>query len=428
MRDGHVQKRRRGALSAGSGGLAARVGPVGATARFHPNARLWLVAAALIGTGQQIFVVLRNQYLLDLGLSAGTITSVQGAGGAAGIAAGLLGLWAVRRIPSRAALGLGAVANAGGFAIQVTATSPEWLIAGSALAGLGIQGLTMVAAPFLARYSTAGQRARLFATNAIAIHALPGAIGALIAGEAQHAARRALHSPLLGYRFALALGCAAVALALLPLRRLHESPREAAQTSWRALFHLHQPSRVAVLLVPDLVVFFGSGLTVPFLQLYFKQRFGLAPASTGALYAVMMLAGCAGHLFSPRLARRFGTWPVIVGAQIASLPFYAVLLITGFLPVAAIAFVFRQAVMNTSTPLTGAFLHSNVLDDDSGPLASYRMLAQSVVWTAANFLAGTLIALDAGGYRFLIGATIASYVAGIISGLLLYPRLVVIET
>jgi MFS family permease len=390
---------------------------------FQLNARLWLVAAALIGTGQQTFVVLRNQYLLDLGFSPPAIASVQGAGGAAGIVAGLLGLWALRYVPSRVTLALGVLANALGFAIQVVATTPAWLLAGSALAGLGIQGLTMTAAPFLTRHSTIEERVRLFATSTIAIQALPGAAGALIAGQLQRLAGGALGSSLLGYRFALGVGCVAVLLALVPLARIREAPPARASGSISDLFRLRQPGRAAALLTPDVIIFFGNGLTLPFLQLYFKQRFGLSPADIGGLYALMMLVGWAGHLLSPRSARRFGTWPVIIGTQLLALPFFGELLVAQTVPLAAGAFVLRQAVMNVSAPLVGSFLHSNVLDEDSGPLASYRMLAQSVVWAGANFLAGPLMLLDGGGFRFVIAATIASYVLGVTLGLIIYSRL-----
>ncbi|HSQ61924.1 MAG TPA: MFS transporter [Polyangiaceae bacterium] len=390
---------------------------------FHPNARAWLIAAALVGTGQQTFVVLRNQYLLDLGLSAPTIASVQGVGGAAGIAAGLLGLWGLRRFTARVALAAGVAANALGFAIQAIATQPAWLLAGAAAAGLGIQGLTMIAAPFLTRQSSASERVRLFATHTIAIQALPGAAGALIAGQLQRVAGHALGSPLLGYRVALAIGCAAVLVALLPLARIREARPRRVRSSFVDVFRLRHPRRAALLLTPDVIIFFGSGLTIPFLQLYFKERFTLGPAGIGGLYAVMMLAGGVGHLLSPRLARRYGTWPVIIGSQLASLPFFGELLLAHAVPFAATAFVLRQAVMNVSSPLVGSFLHSNVVDEDSGPLASYRMLAQSVAWAGANFLAGPLMALDKGGFRFVIAVTMASYVVGVASGVLVYPRL-----
>ncbi len=374
-----------------------------------------------VGLGQQVFVVLRNQYLLDLGLASGSVTVVQGAGGAAGIAAGLVGLWALRRFRARTLLSVGVIANAAGFAIQVTATGATSMILGAAVAGLGIQGLTMTSAPFLTSRSSPRERVRLFALHTLVIQTLPGAVGALLAGGVHHLAGEALASSLGGYRVALGIGAGAVLVALVPIVRLsvNDDPPPRGE---RALLRLRQPLRAVALLTPDVLVFFGNGLVVPFLQIYFKQRFGLAPSAIGGLYAVLMLVGSAGHMLSPRLARRFGTWPVILGTQALSLPLFGELLVAGHVPLAATAFVLRQAVFNMSAPLYTSLLHSSVEPEDSGPVASYRMLAQSAAWAAACFLAGPLIAADRGDFRLVLAATMGTYVLAIAVGAIVFPR------
>ena len=389
--------------------------------KFQPGARAWLRAAMFVGLGQQVFVVLRNQYLLDLGLAPEAVTVVQGAGGAAGIVAGLVGLWALRRFRARTLLLAGVVANAAGFAIQVSATTAPTMVAGAAVAGLGIQGLTMTAAPFLAAQSTPSERVRLFAAQTLVIQTVPGVVGALLAGGVYHVAGGALASPLGGYRVALGVGLASSVVGLVPLLGL-PAEHDPAPTGARTLLRLHQPARAVALLTPDVLVFFGNGLVVPFLQIYFKQRFGLVPSAIGGLYAVLMLAGSLGHVLSPRLAARFGTWRVILATQLASLPLFAELLVAGHVPLAATAFVLRQAVMNMSAPLYVSLLHSSVAPEDSGPVASYRMLAQSVAWAGASFLAGPLIAADRGDFRYVLAATMVAYVAAIATGALVFPR------
>lgn len=388
---------------------------------FQSGARAWLRAAVFVGLGQQVFVVLRNQYLLDLGLAPESVTVVQGAGGAAGIAAGLLGLWALRRFRARTLLAAGVVANAVGFAIQVTATSAAPMIAGAAVAGLGIQGLTMTSAPFLAARSTPRERVRLFAVHTVLVQTAPGVVGALLAGGLHHVAGEALTSSLGGYRVALGVGVGALLFGLVPVLGLSVED-DPAPTPTRALVRLQKPGRAVALLAPDVLVFFGNGLVVPFLQIYFKQRFGLAPSAIGGLYAVLMLVGSAGHAMSPRLARRFGTWPVILGTQLCSLPLFAELLVAGHVPLAATAFVLRQTVMNMSAPLYASLLHGSVEPEDSGPVASYRMLAQSVAWAGASFLAGPLMTADAGGFRLVLTATMGAYVLAIAVGAVVFPR------
>ena len=387
---------------------------------FQPNARAWLGAAALVGFGQQAFVVLRNPYLVDRGYSPQLVSSVQGVGAAAGILAGLLGLWALRRFSAGVALAVGVTVNALGFTIQAIAASPAGFVAGAAIAGLGIQGITMSAAPFLTRASTLDERTRLFAVHGIALQAIPGAMGALVGGLVQRVATASLGSLLAGYRVALGLGALSVTAAWLFLAHVRdERPTSPRGTT---LFRLREPQRAAALLVPDALLFFGNGLTVPFLQLYFKDRFGLAPATIGGVYAAMMVIGGAGHLLSPRLAARFGVGRTILATQALSLPLFAELLVARQVPFAVAAFVLRQAILNMCLPLYGSLLHTSVVDEDSGPVASYRMIVQSLLWAGANFVAGPLMAADGGGLRFVIAATMASYVLAITAGLVVYPR------
>ncbi|TAK18734.1 MAG: hypothetical protein EPO40_36290, partial [Myxococcaceae bacterium] len=115
------------------------------------DARRWIAASALIGFGQQVYVVLRNQLLHDLDLPMALLGIVQGMGAVTGVIAGVAGLWLLPKLPSAWALRSGALANAVGFAVQVGATHAWQFVLGAALAGFGIQTLTMASGPFLAR-------------------------------------------------------------------------------------------------------------------------------------------------------------------------------------------------------------------------------------------------------------------------------------
>lgn len=386
---------------------------------FRRSARLWLLTAALVGLGQQAFVVLRNPLLAELGFTPESIAAVQGAGGAAGVVAGVVGLWSLRRFAARTTLLVAVMANAAGFILQVRAHSLLVFVLGAALAGLGIQAITMGAAPLLARHSAPDERARLFLSNAVAVQTLPGVVGAIAAGMAQRAGGSAFGSAIIGYRFALGGAAAAVIVGLAPLALL----RDVAPSATTGLLRLREPRWAAALLVPDALFVFGNGLTVPFLQLYFKQRFGLASDEIGWLYGAMMLVGTVGLFAAPALAKWSSPTRVLLGAQALMLPLFAELLFARAVIFAAAAFIVRQALAMVIAPLYTSVLHSRVADADSGPVASYRMIVQSVVWAGANFIAATLFSLDAGGFRGVIAATIVAYVAALASSALVLTRL-----
>lgn len=380
--------------------------------RFSPNASAWLAAAACVGAGQQIFVVLRNQYLVALTLSPRDVSTVQAAGGAAGIAAGLVGATILGRLRARTTLAIGVLANACGFSLQVMGTRVAIFVAGAALAGFGIQWLTMAAAPFLVRSSRPDERARLFAFNALLVQSLPGALGALLGGFAQQRAAALTGSAVAGHRWALGLGAAAVALALAPLARVRAEPLGVAPRS-------QLPTGAFRLLAPDALSFFGSGLTIPFLQLYFGARFGMTPAAIGSAYGAMMLAGGAAHLTAPWVARRWGAPALILGAQLASLPLWLALLFARTPSVALVAFVLRHALLGMSAPQYASWIHSSVPPERSDAVAAHRMLVQSIAWAAANFAAGFLLEWRPDFSAVIAATVIAQTLAFVATGVVL---------
>ena len=374
-----------------------------------PATRRWLVAAGLLGFGQQLFVVLRNPYVLAAGYSDVLVARVQGAGGAAGVLAGLLGLFALRRMRDATVLTIAVAANAGGFALQLATPQPVVLFAGAALAGLGIQGITMATAPFLTRQSTPNDRVAVFAAHALALQAIPGALGALTAGYAERAAQDATGSVVDAHRLALALGVLAVGTALVPLAlaRSAAAPEPLAPRRHR----LRDPRGVARLLAPDLLVFAANGVSVPFLQIYFERRFALSPASVGAIYATAMVAAIAPHFISPRIAKRFGSESTTMFAHGVATTGLAALALATTPAVAVTAFVVRQIAASAAAPLYTSVLHTRVHADDSAPAASYRMIAQSVAWAAANFAAGPIVAQF--GFGALLACAAATHAAAV---------------
>lgn len=388
--------------------------------RLHPDARRWLAGALLVGTGQQLFVVLRNPYLDELAFPAREITTIQGAGASAGLLAGLLGLWALRRLPARLTLSLGLLANATGYAIQALGSGAGTMLLGGAVAGLGIQFITMAVAPFLTRASSTEDRVFLFSANTLALQTLPGIIGPALGGQLQRVAERAFGSRIAGYRLALGAGAISVAAGLLATVFIRQA--KVTPTPGRALLRLVEPRRGLMLLVPDALIFFGTGLTIPFLPLYFKQGFGLGAGTLGWLYATAMIAGSLAQLAAPRLARRTSTWRLLLVAQALSVPVFGVLALSSSLPAAAAASVARQALASLALPLFASFLHTSILDEDSGPIAAYRMLAQSMAWALANFLAGVLIDRDGGHFHLVMFTTMIAYGVAIAVGTVVYPR------
>ncbi len=384
---------------------------------LHPAARRWLIAAALLGVGQQMFVVLRNPLLDALGFSSRTITHVQGAGGAAGLLAGALGLAALSRVRAPRLLALGVAANAAGFAMQSASTDPRAMIVGAALAGLGIQALTMTAAPFLASLAGPRSAVRLFGLQAIAAQTLPSALGPLLAGAIASTGRGARLDPLDASRLGLVVGALFVASALVPTWRLGALSAGAAPADTSRLDARLSAgrARVARVLAPDAVVWFAGGLGVPFLQLFFARTYAMNPRDVGLVYAATAVLGTAGNLASPAVSSRVSARSAVVAAQLALAPIFVTLALVHDARVAVAAFALRHAVSNVGNPVHTAIVHTSVAPHEGAPLAAWRMLVQSVAWAAANFVAGEILTASRGGFAPLLLVVAATHLAGAVA-------------
>lgn len=104
-----------------------------------------------------------------------------------------------------------------------------------------------------------------------------------------------------------------------------------------------------------------------------------------------MVASVAPHLLAPRIATGLGAEKTAILAQgCVSVAFVGLALAPSALFV-AVAFVLRQAAASVAAPLYASVLHTRVDPEDSDAAAGYRMIAQSIVWAAGNFIAGPLI-------------------------------------
>jgi MFS family permease len=142
---------------------------------------------------------------------------------------------------------------------------------------------------------------------------------------------------------------------------------------------------------PGFLVGCGAGLTIPFLNLYFRDRFHQDPQQIGGFFAVAQILTMAGFLMGPILARRFTHVRTIVFTELLSIPFFLLLAIAGQLWIAVAAFWMRGALMNMNQPVSSAFAMEVVPVDQQASTNSMRMLAWNLSWMVTTPLGGWLI-------------------------------------
>jgi MFS family permease len=220
-------------------------------------------------------------------------------------------------------------------------------------------------------------------------------IGSLLGGWIPPAVRTVLPVSLRpdllhAYQITLLVGAGFVLAAVLPLLRLRglvEVPPapEAGAASPRA-WRLLLPVSVTFLLVG-----MGAGLIIPFMNLYFANRFGSTSGEIGLYFSVAQIFTGAASLLGPALARRFGKLRTAIASELLSLPFLVTLGAESHLSIAVVAFLLRATLMQASTPLLNAFLMETLPPELRARCSSLSNLVWNIGWAVSATLAGAII-------------------------------------
>ena len=127
----------------------------------------------------------------------------------------------------------------------------------------------------------------------------------------------------------------------------------AVPDSWRDL--LRNPAPLLKLAISPALISIGAALLIPYLNLFFKQRFTVADTRLGLIFAGLGLATALAALAGPALSARLGKIRAIVLTEALALPFLALMGATPLLGLAVGAALARSALFNMGTPLYDAF-------------------------------------------------------------------------
>ncbi len=360
---------------------------------FSRAARLYLLAEFLVWAGHGVQSVLFNLYLVDGGFResfVGNTLSMTGLGLALfAIPAGVL----AERWGRRRCLMLGALVEGAGLLVRATALSPALILGGSFVAGAGQSLFQIAAMPFITEHSTPKERTHLFSTF-FAMALIAGVVGSA-AGGALPALLLALPaefrpSRLVAYRIALLLAGSCSIAGLVPLARLR-GLKEAALRTERESLPPGAHRRLVPIALNFLLIGSGAGLVIPFMNLYFSERFHRSSADIGLYFSVAAIVTALASLLGPALARRFGKMRTAVASQVLSLPFLVTLGHERHLGVAVGSFLLRATLMQAATPLLQNFVMEALPPALRARSSSVNNLVWNVGWAISASLAGVVI-------------------------------------
>ena len=372
-----------------------------------PNTRRFLLGTFLMGIGHGAVWVHLNLYFRTLGLGEAAIGQIISASSLGVVIVSLPAAVWVDRFRAESVF---AFAAAGfGATLLCTLFFPHRLIllAAAFLSGLFFTIHVVAAAPFFMRNAKEEHRTELFGISS-ALETFATVLSAFSVGAIARALSGYFASELLGLRGALALAAVVSLTAVIPFASIRSRPF-AKQRQWRDYVYSRNMGLVLRLSLPSSLVGCGAGLTIPFLNLYFRDRFQQDPAQIGLYFSVAQVITMTGFIAGPIVARRFTHVRAIVATELLSIPFFLLLAIAGQLWIAVIAFWMRGALMNMNQPVSNAFAMEIVPEDQQTVTNSVRTFSWNFAWMITTSLGGWLI--ERHGYSMNMYLTMGFYLA-----------------
>ncbi|MEW9109389.1 MFS transporter [Cytobacillus gottheilii] len=397
---------------------------------YNQNIRRAFLANIFTQIGLGIFMVIYNFYIRELGYSDGmngqviSLTSLATA--IILIPAGLLS----DRFGRKNIMLYGAIATGAVLMIRSLAEGPAMLLSAAFATGLTSAFLQVSSIPWLAENSRAEQRVHLFSIH-FAIMTGANVIGNLSGGLLTDFFSLFM-SQLNGIRVTLMLGGIIFLIGIFPIIKFQESRKvtnsidKSKSDSVKAALSARKDSLKIVVLfaVAQLIIGVGAGLVIPYLNLYFSDRFAASNSAVGMIISLGQAMTAVAMIIGPKVVQRFGEVKAVVILQLSSLPFLLLTAYTEQLWLAAIGFLFRQALMNAGNPIQMSLMMSKVDDSMKGFASSVNQMVFNLGWAVMGPVSTGIVMMYGSywGYATVFTITAILYLIGSLYFLIVFKR------
>lgn len=264
-----------------------------------------------------------------------------------------------------------------GRLVQVAYPTISLLTLGGVLVGIGMAFENPSYMALLSGEVSDEKRHYLFSLSS-AIGTIGSAVGLILAGFLPR---------YLSYRevFALVLVIIPVRFVLVLFVRSVLAEREKKLKLNRSLL-----VRIGRFALPSALIGLGAGVTIPYMGLWFNQRFGTSLENIGWLFALQQFIMGLGMFLLPMIADRFGSVKTIVSFNgSASLLIAAMPLSPTFL-IAAVIYTVRTILMNIVNPIWNSFMVGFFKKEERSTVMALNNLSWTATFGVGQYLGGRL--------------------------------------
>jgi MFS family permease len=387
---------------------------------YNRNVRLFLWANLLFQIGMGMFMIMYNLYIRALGydqvMLGKVIAMTSLAAAIVLIPAGLMS----DRVGRKKVIILGLLLTVTSFGLRSIIEIGSGLVATAFMTGMFSAFIQVSAIPFLSENSTKEQRVHLFSFN-FALMMIANVIGNVGGGALTDFLHLVMgHSELISLRITLLLGTGVSLMGLIPAFLLKEKrkPKPKTKTSFNLKVAIRTNKKslkiIGLFAVAQMMIGFGAGLVIPYLNVYFADRFDASNTSIGLVVSLGQAATAIAMFIGPMIVRRLGEVNSVVVLQLSSIPF---LLITGFTTnfyLASTGFLFRQALMNSGNPIQMSIMMDKVEDSMKGLANSVGQMVFMLGWAVMGPVSTAIVSAYGSywGYAYVFSITATLYIVG----------------
>jgi MFS family permease len=384
---------------------------------YNKNIKLTFVANILTQISLGIFMIIYNFYIRELGyneLVNGKVISMTSLATALVlIPAGIIS----DRIGRKKLMLFGAIATGMILFTRSIVESQSLLIFFAFGTGLASAFIQVSVIPWLSENSKPEQRVHLFSIHFAAMTAA-NVVGSLLGGVLTDVFSLFM-SDLDSIRYTLIIGAALFISGLIPIMKFVENRSiklEPSKFTGLEKVKEHKVSIKIILLfaIAQLMIGFGAGLVIPYLNLYFADRFSASNSLIGLVISLGQGATAIAMIIGPMVVRKLGEVKAVVVLQLLSLPFLLLTAYTQQFWLAALGFLFRQALMNAGNPIQMSLMMAKVDDSMKGLANSVNQMVFNLGWALMGPVS-TGIVLKYGsywGYAMVFTVTAGLYLIG----------------
>ncbi|MEC0230104.1 MFS transporter [Paenibacillus alba] len=371
--------------------------------------------------GLGMFGLVYNLYVKSLGYEQTTVGSIVGMTALASalilIPAGIMN----DRLGPKRVITFGLIFTLAALTARSLIEGQQGMLVSAFFGGMALAVVSATILPFMANNSTPQQRVHLFSFN-MALVMFANVIGIALGGVLCD-----FFQFLIGFdeihslQYTLLIGVGIAALGVIPMALFDKSKQEIQpkreKLHVKELWSSHKTSIqvIGIFCLLGLLSSTAGGMVVPYLNVYFEDRFEASKSAIGIVVALGQGATAIAFLIGPMIVKRYGEVKSVVYLQLSSIPFLLLTAFSANFYLSSGGYLFRQALMNAANPFYNSIKMSYVHRSLRGLASSSGEAVFNLGWFLASPVSTGLVFRYGSYYGYAYAFCITAVVYSLIS-------------